>query len=213
LVSKVGITRDPVEYFEADAWPRGQSFNSRGARGGRKGSRFLVTAKSHHHARIKAKKKNAMEENMITTDVFDLTYSACAVFVAVFAWDRFNTPPSNRSSTRRMLYWSSCAGYILTALGLYTFLSVLLQLAPWRSFLVGGSDKALPAPLIATLAMTTLLPSLPMLKQLDKSILSFFLDWGAIPAELKRRAATMTPRTFSVAAEDVARLQDAYRDR
>jgi hypothetical protein len=55
---------------------------------------------------------------MFTGDLFDLTYAVCAVFVAVFAWERFNTPPSNRSSTRRLLYWSSCAGYIITALAL-----------------------------------------------------------------------------------------------
>lgn len=149
---------------------------------------------------------------MFSSDFFDLTYVACAVFVAVFAWDRFNTPPSNRSSTRRLLYWSSCGGYIITALALYTILCVLLQLTPWRTLLVGRSDTSFPAPLLATLAMTTLLSSAPMLKQLDRSILSFFLNWGEIPAELKRRASTMTPRTFSVTADDVARLQDLYRD-
>jgi hypothetical protein len=136
----------------------------------------------------------------------------CAVFVAVFAWERFNTPPSNRSSTRRLLYWSSCAGYIFTALALYTVLSVLLQNAPWRMFLTGGTGGQLPAPLIATLAMTTLLSSVPVLKTLDRSILSFFLDWGAIPGELKRRAATMTTRIFSVTADDVAKLRKTYRD-
>jgi hypothetical protein len=149
---------------------------------------------------------------MFTSELFDLTYAICAVFVAVFAWERFNTPPSNRSSTRRMLYWSSCAGYIFTALALYTILSVLLQNARWRMFLVGGTGAQLPAPLIATLAMTTLLSSVPVLKTLDRSILSFFLDWGAIPGELKRRAATMTTRTFSVTADDVAKLREIYRD-
>jgi hypothetical protein len=149
---------------------------------------------------------------MFTDDLFNLTYAVCAVFVAVFAWERFNTPPSNRSSTRRMLYWSSCAGYILTALALYTALSMLLQTASWRMFLIGGAGAQLPAPLIATLAMTTLLSSVPVLKTLDRSILSFFLDWGAIPGELKRRAATMTTRTFSVTADDVAKLRKSYRD-
>jgi hypothetical protein len=149
---------------------------------------------------------------MFTGELFDLTYAVCAVFVAVFAWERFNTPPSNRSSTRRMLYWSSCAGYILTALALYTTLSMVLQNASWRTFIFGGTGAQLPAPLIATLAMTTLLSSVPVLKTLDRSILSFFLDWGAIPGELKRRAATMTTRTFSVTTEDVAKLREVYRD-
>jgi hypothetical protein len=69
-----------------------------------------------------------------------------------------------------------CGGYILTALALYTVLSMLLQLGSWRPFLVGRSDTSFLAPLMATLAMTTLLSSAPMLKQLDKSILSFFLN-------------------------------------
>jgi hypothetical protein len=154
---------------------------------------------------------------MLSSDFFDLTYLACAVFVAVFAWDRFNTPASNRSSTRRLLYWSSCGGYILTALALYTILSMLLQLASWRTFLVGRSDTSFPAPLMATLAMTTLLSSAPMLKQLDKSILSFFLNWGEIPAELNRRAATMTPIAGSLSRErlwrDVGRASEGVRRR
>jgi hypothetical protein len=142
---------------------------------------------------------------------FDLTYIVCAVFVSIYAWSRFNTPPSNRSSTRRMLYWSSCAGYMLTALVLYTALSVLLGSASWRSILLGREvDSSFPAPLIAALVMTTLLSSVPLLKNLDSWILSMFLGWGAIPAELKRRAATMTTTTFSVTPDDVVKLRNAY---
>jgi hypothetical protein len=141
------------------------------------------------------------------------SYAACAVLVAVYAWNRFNTPPSNRSSTRRALYWSSCAGYILTALALYVALSVLLEIGPWRALLFAKEDDpTLSAPLIATIAMTTLMPSVPMLKELDGSILDVFLNWGAIPAELKRRAATMTTGRFVVTAEDVGKLKEAYGD-
>jgi hypothetical protein len=142
-----------------------------------------------------------------------VSYAACAVLVAVFAWNRFNTPQSNRSSTRQALYWSSCAGYMFTALGLFFALSVLLEISPWRALLFGKDyDQTLSAPLIATVAMTTLLPSVPILKTLDGSILAAFLDWGAIPAELKRRAATMTTGSFIVAAEDVSKLKEAYGD-
>jgi hypothetical protein len=152
----------------------------------------------------------------MTPDTLALSYVACALLVSIYAWSRFNTPSTNRSSTRRMLYWSSCSGYVATALVLYTALSILLGVGPWRAILVGGgvdaSLPALPAPLIAALVMTTLLSSVPILKNLDSWFLSVFLDWGAIPAELKRRAATMTTRTFSVTADDVARLRTAYGD-
>jgi hypothetical protein len=92
-------------------------------------------------------------------------------------------------------------------------LSVLLELAPWRTALYGKADNSsLPAPLIATLGMTTLLSSVPILKRVDNWILAAFLDWGSIPAEAKRRAATMTPQTFSVTADDITKLRESYGD-
>jgi hypothetical protein len=147
------------------------------------------------------------------TNLTWLTYLACATLIAVYAWERFNTPPSNRSSTLRRLYWSSCAGYVITALTLFGVLSALLQVAAWRTALLGsGDDPSLPPPLIATLAMTTLLPSFPLLKHLDAWILATFLDWGSIPAEVKRRAATLTPQSFTVAREDAERLRATFGD-
>jgi hypothetical protein len=87
------------------------------------------------------------------------------------------------------------------ALALFAALSILLQAATWRTALLGRSDEpSLPAPLIATLAMTTLLPSIPLLKRVDEWFLSIFLEWAEIPAEIKRRAAAMTRRA-SVSAE------------
>jgi hypothetical protein len=98
-------------------------------------------------------------------------------------------------------------------LALFLALSTLLEFAPWRKMLIADvDDSSLPAPLIATLAMTTLLSSCPALKSVDSWILKVFLEWGAIPAEVKRRAATMTPQSFSVTAEDVVALREAYGD-
>lgn len=141
----------------------------------------------------------------------NLTYAACGLLIVAYAWARFNTPPSNRSSTRQALYWSSGIGYVLSALVLFTALSILLNAGPWRKFLLGPSDDpALPAPLIATLAMTTLLPAIPILKRIDEWFLSIFLDWAEIPGEVRRRTATMTLENFSVTQNDVATLKQAY---
>jgi hypothetical protein len=130
-----------------------------------------------------------------------IAYVLCIILVAVHAWERFNTPRSNRSSTRQGLFWSSCAGYILCVLLLFSMLSSLLQVGPWRTALLGRVDNAsLPAPLIATLALTTLLTSVPLLKRLDNWILAAFHEWGEIPAEIKRRIAAMTPERFTVTA-------------
>ena len=141
----------------------------------------------------------------------NLSYAFCGLLIIAYAWARFNTPPSNRSSTRQALYWSSAVGYALSALALFAALSILLKAGPWRKFLLGpADDPSLPAPLIATLAMTTLLPSVPTLKRLDEWFLSIFLDWAEIPGEVRRRAAGMTLENFSVTKEDVAELRQTY---
>jgi hypothetical protein len=134
---------------------------------------------------------------------------ACGLLIIIYAWNRFNTPPTNRSSTRRVLYWWSCSGYILCALLLFAGLSILLHVTGFRR-LLELEDQALPDPLLATLAMTTLLPSLPLLKDVDAWLLALFLDWGAIPAEARRRAAAMTPHDFAVSDNDLRELRRGY---
>lgn len=162
-----------------------------------------------------------MELNLTT-----LSYAVCALLVLLHSWERFNTPigswkrsnnpNSNRSSTRLALYWSSCAGYILTKLALFVVLSLLLAIPAWRHALLGDAadlaDTSVPSILIATLAVTTLLPSLPVLKSIDTWVLEAFLNWGAIPAEALRRANTMRWNNFSVSKADVIKLREAFAD-
>ncbi len=143
----------------------------------------------------------------------DLSYAFCGLLIVAYAWARFNTPPSNRSSTCQALYWSSGVGYVLSTLALFAALSILLKAGPWRKFLLGpADDPSLPAPLVATLAMTTLLPSIPALKRIDQWFLSTFLDWAEIPGEVRRRAAGMTLENFCVTREDVTELRATYGD-
>jgi len=128
------------------------------------------------------------------TDLANLANIGCGLLIMVYAWDRFNTPPSNRQSTLRALYWWSCIGYIGSAVALFAGQSILLQQPGWRDFLSLPDKQTLSAPLLATLAMTTLLPSVPILKGIDTWLLSRFQEWGAIPAEGKRRAAAFQPK-------------------
>src|SRR5271166_2168831 len=52
----------------------------------------------------------------------------CAAVVAVHAWDRYNTPESNRVSTTRSAFLFTGAGYVSASLILFLFLSqVALQ--------------------------------------------------------------------------------------
>ena len=143
-------------------------------------------------------------------DLANLANIGCGLLIMVYAWDRFNTPLSNRQSTRRALYWWSCLGYMGSAVALFAFLTILLQQPGWRDFLSIPKEQNLPAPLLATLVLTTLLPSVPILKGVDTWLLCRFHEWGAIPAEVKRRAAAMTPHGFIVTPEDVAALREAY---
>jgi hypothetical protein len=138
-----------------------------------------------------------------------LANTACGLLITVYAWGRFNTPSSNRQTTRRALYWWSCIGYMGSAVALFAGLSMLLQLPGWRDFLGLPDKQTLSAPLLATLAMTTLLPSVPILKGIDTWLLSRFQEWGAIPAEGKRRAAAMMPSSYIVTPEDVTALREA----
>jgi hypothetical protein len=142
-----------------------------------------------------------------------LAYVVCAILITIYAWDRFNTPSSNRSSTLRALFWLNCVGYVSSALVLFVVLSVLFQEQPWLK-LFGMSAKEmtrLPAPLIATMAMTIMLPSVPMLKKVDSFLLNKFLSWGAIPAEARRLAEeTMGPANFVVTQNDVEALRRSY---
>jgi hypothetical protein len=97
-----------------------------------------------------------------------------------------------------------------SAVALFAFLTILLQQEGWRQFLSIPKEQNLPAPLLATLVLTTLLPSVPILKGVDAWLLCRFHEWGAIPAEVKRRAAAMTPHSFIVTPGDVAALREAY---
>ena len=135
---------------------------------------------------------------------------ACGLLIMVYAWGRFNTPSSNRQTTRRSLYWWSCIGYMVSAVALFAVLSILLQQPGWRDFLGLPDKQSLSAPLLATLGMTTLLPTVPLLKSLDTWLLQRFQEWGAIPAEAKRRAAAMMPSSYIVTPEDVTALRAAY---
>jgi len=63
----------------------------------------------------------------------ELAYIICGILIAIYAWDRFNTPPSNRLSTLRALFWSSCLGYVLSALAVFALLSFLLTQSGWQT--------------------------------------------------------------------------------
>ncbi len=140
----------------------------------------------------------------------NLTYAACGVLIIRLRVGAFqhaplqplDDPPGPLLVERHRL----CAQRAGAVRGTVD----LLNAGPWKLLLGPADDPALPAPLIASLAMTTLLPSIPTLKRVDGWFLSIFLDWAEIPGEVRRRAAAMTLENFSVTREDVAALRQSY---
>ena len=142
----------------------------------------------------------------------DASYFVALVLVGFYAVSRFNTPKTIRSQTSGFQYLASCTTYVSSCIGLLTLLAWLLSHHPeLLGVLHSGSSEAVPAnmggldaALIAALALTTLLPSFPVLRDFDASMLRFFHKMGAIPFGAVRWAQRMDATHFSVGAVALA---------
>ena len=117
----------------------------------------------------------------------NVTYAFVSLCVAFYAHERFTTP-SVRAMTTAVQYHIAWFGYLVSMLVLFAGLSAVLSSTEALNFLtlLTGADltadtKKLPAPFLAALFLTTLLPRLPVLKDLDGRIQQFFRDLGEIP--------------------------------
>jgi hypothetical protein len=113
------------------------------------------------------------------------------IVVALYAWKRYGTPTSNRSSTTRVQFHSTCCAYVLCALTIYLALTTLLENPEAIRFLTFGiqlpeGTTNLSTPFVAALFLTTLLPSIPLLCGIDTALLKFFQRLGSIPIEVRR---------------------------
>lgn len=127
-----------------------------------------------------------------------------AAFVLVAAADRFNTPPTNRSSTTALRYHLAALGYM--AVGLTLFFSILafpqaLNIAP----AIGTVGPSLPpwaerlsTPLLVALLLTVLLPKIPLLGDGDDWIRKQLQKMGAIPYEARRMSAELRRSEFRI---------------
>lgn len=140
-----------------------------------------------------------------------LVYVFCSILVCIDAARRYNTPRTNRSSTTRRSYLASGAGYVLCVLSLYLLLSRVLSLREVLNFIVGPevtpSALSLPAPLLAALVMTTLLPNVPAVNQIDKQLVAFFHSIGGIPAQVRELQNQLRPERFRLPI-DLAELKN-----
>ena len=134
----------------------------------------------------------------------------CAVVVTVHAWDRYNTPDSNRVSTTRSAFLFTGAGYVSASLILFLLLSEV-ALRPGvlpRGVLVfleiEGIQEILKnycaPPVLAAVILTVLLPHTPILSSADDWLLGRFQAWGSIPQGVRNLAGELDAAGASVGA-------------
>ena len=137
--------------------------------------------------------------------------------IVVYAWGRFNTPATWRSTTTSWQYMLALAGYVVAALLLWFVLARLLNTNPQLvGLLAAGTPAAvdadvekaiarlsgLSAPLLAALFLTTLLPRLPILVKIDTALQRAFRELGAIPHKARQLSNLLRRAPFAVPTDD-----------
>jgi putative flippase GtrA len=135
-------------------------------------------------------------------DISDLAIGA--VFVLISASSRFNTPPTNRSSTTALRYHTASLCYLLLGMALYFGLLCFPPIVEGVSKELGyfyetarSLEKISTAPLIALL-LTVLLPKVPLLAEADDWVREHLQKMAAIPHEARRLAADLRKLRYSV---------------
>jgi hypothetical protein len=145
----------------------------------------------------------------MTQPPIDASSSAVALLlVGFYAASRFNMPPAVRSQTSRFQYFGSCVSYVLCFAGLFVLLTWLLMKNPQALvFLHFGASTPLSndvtqlaTPFIVALAMTTLLPSFPMLRDIDAALLRIFHRMGSIPIAAVQWSKRMRKGDFVISS-------------
>ena len=149
---------------------------------------------------------------------FHAGHGLALLLVVFYAWSRFNTPKTVRSQTSRFQFFASGATYVLSCVGLWIAVTLAIQKNPhWLAILhpasvEGTKLEGLEAPLVAALMLTTLLPSVPVLQQVDIKILMFFHKMGAIPFGAVRWAQRMRDAAFEMPERLIEEVREYIRD-
>jgi hypothetical protein len=133
-------------------------------------------------------------------DLLTLEGILAAVFIFMYAAGRFNTPPTSRSSTTWLRYYTAAGFYCAFAVSLYSalvgsplLLKLVLQDIPLPSWAVG-----LSVPLLVALVLTVLLPTFPGLATVDEWIRKQLQYGAAIPLAARWLSADLQKATFEV---------------
>jgi hypothetical protein len=152
-------------------------------------------------------RRRTMFHSILSVLHTDASHFIAALLVMFYASGRFNTPRSVRSQTSRFQYFGSCVTYVLSCEGILFALTWALQQqqpdilnllhvgaeGPLQSDVVG-----LQTPLLAALMLTTLLPSFPMLRDVDVWMLKLFHRMGDIPVNAARWTRQLEFAPFTI---------------
>lgn len=139
--------------------------------------------------------------------------SACALVVALYAMQRYDTPETNRLSTTRRLFLASGTGYVVASLLVYALLSEVV-LKPGMLQLFGFQDvtkllaQYAAAPVLAAVVLTTLLPQTPVVKKVDGVLLEWFQKLGRIPSGVSHLADALTLERIALTGADLGLSRD-----
>ena len=150
-----------------------------------------------------------------TPVAIDPSYVIALLLVAFHASSRFNTPRIVRSQTSRVQFWLSGSAYAISSIGVFMLLAwaVRHNSSLVRVLQIGNGAQSqadvsdLDAALVAALMLTTLLPSFPVLRDIDAGILRFFHRMGSIPFCAQLWARQME-NVFSFPPDATASMQD-----
>lgn len=149
----------------------------------------------------------------------DPSHLIASVLVCFYAWNRFNTPNTVRSQTSQFQYYGSSVTYVASCEGMLLVMAWVLKSNPgllevFQTGSEGQVDKSftgLDAPVVAALMLTTLLPTFPVLRDLDAKMLSFFHRMGAIPFNALRWSQRLACDCFTVTDSDLERARQYVR--
>jgi hypothetical protein len=123
-----------------------------------------------------------------------------AAFVAINAYERFNTPATNRASTTVARYSVSAVVYVCAALLTYLILSNYPKLLEALGSMPDSVNR-LPPALMTALALTVLLDKVPFFLAMDRWLRDRLLRMASIPYEALRLSRKLQRSDFGVSPE------------
>jgi hypothetical protein len=150
---------------------------------------------------------------------FQLGLGAAAV--AAYAYKRFGTPSTIRSTTTALRYHTSAGLYYLMTLSIYFTLALSPEMCSFLATAMGvdtvlgmptlalveGLKKLSPA-LLAVIFITVVLPTLPFAKQVDGALRRSFQRMARIPNEVRRLSGRLKSASYDLTPERRAAVLD-----